>query len=79
MEISRKHLLLISLALKHYAGWLEDLKKSAEFLVENDCASQDRNMRLAKLKREISETESLDSMVTDLLLKDARMQEIIDD
>lgn len=36
-------------------------------------------MRMAKLKREISETESLDRMVTDLLLKDARMQEIIDD
>lgn len=74
MEMSRKHLLLIKAALNSYINELLDRKDMIE---RRRCRagvlSEEYELMLKEAEAELSETEVLDRMIGDLLLKDAML------
>ena len=74
MEMSRKHLLLIKAALNSHINELLDRKDMIE---RRRCRagvlSEEYELMLKDAEAELSETEVLDRMIGDLLLKDAML------
>lgn len=72
--MSRKHLLLIKAALNSYINELLDRKDMIE---RRRCRagvlSEEYELMLKEAEAELSETEVLDRMIGDLLLKDAML------
>lgn len=74
MEMSRKHLLLIKAALNSHINELLDRKDMIERRrFRAGALSEEYELMLKETEAELSETEALDRMIGDLLLKDAML------
>ena len=74
MEMSRKHLLLIKAALNSHINELLDRKDMIERRrYRAGILSEEYELMRRETEAELSETEVLDRIVGDLLLRDARL------
>lgn len=74
MEMSRKHLLLIKDALNSHINELLDRKDMIERRkYRNGILSEEYELLFIEIEAKLSETEALDSLIGDLLLRDARL------
>lgn len=74
MEMSRKHLLLIKDALNSYINELLDRKDMIERRkFRAGILSEEYELLLREIEARLSETEAFDSLIGDLLLRDARL------
>ena len=74
MEMSRKHLLLIKGALGSYTNELLDRKDMIERRkFRAGILSEEYELLFREIEARLSETEALDSLIGDLLLRDARL------
>ena len=79
MEIPRKHLLLIKDALGSYTNELLDRKDVIERRKYRDgILSEEYELLFREIEAKLSETEALDSLIGDLLLRDARLYGVDD-
>lgn len=74
MEMSRKHLLLIKDALNSHINELLDKKDMIERRkFRAGILSEEYELLFREIEARLSETEALDSLIGDLLLRDARL------
>ena len=79
MEMSRKHLLLIKDALGSYTNELLDRKDMIERRKYRDgILSEEYELLFREIEAKLSETEALDSLIGDLLLRNARLYGVDD-
>lgn len=77
MEMSRKHLLLIKDALNSHINELLDQKDMIERRkFRAGILSEEYELLFREIEARLSETEALDSLIGDLLLRDAWLYEM---